>query len=113
MFVLKVQVVQPKFYVHLSSAQCMLNGTPISFLYLISVMLSMILLLPLLDPNIHFGTLAAEILNLCSSHRVREISHSCKTVSEIVGITELWGCVFKSVLYYDGICSLVVISHRC
>jgi len=47
MYVLKVEVIQPKFYVHLSSVPCMLNGTPISSLFLISVMLSMILLLPL------------------------------------------------------------------
>ena len=43
----------------------------------------------LLDPNIHFGTLTADALNLCSSLRVREISHSCETISEIMGITEL------------------------
>jgi hypothetical protein len=41
-----------------------------------------------LDPNIHFGTLAAEAVNLCSSLRVREISHSYKT------IRELWVYVF-------------------
>jgi len=43
----------------------------------------------LLDPDIHFGTLGANTLNLCSSLRVREISRSCKTISEIVGITGL------------------------
>ena len=43
----------------------------------------------LLEPSIHSGTLPADALNLCSSLRVREISHSCKIISEIMGITEL------------------------
>jgi len=43
----------------------------------------------LLDPSIHCGTLVANALNVCSSLTVREISHSCKTISETVGITEL------------------------
>jgi hypothetical protein len=43
----------------------------------------------LLDPDIHFGPLAADALNLCLSLRVREISNLCNTVSEIMGITEL------------------------
>jgi hypothetical protein len=67
----------------------MLNGLPISSFFYHCNVVNDPVTASLLDPNIHFGTLAANALNLCSSLRVRKISHSCKTVNEIMGIAEM------------------------